>query len=290
LPAPVTQKIEELNHQLAALKKELDQLNNEASNWAQKRNAIHEQIESLREEAKNLKEKRNSTNQKVQELKSLREKTKTDQKEKCAQLSKTEEKMRVLIEKKPPRHLCNIQKDIETIDWKIQTTPLSVKEEKVLVDQVRTLEKQRVIQKRLQELRDTKMIIQTEERTLAIRTKLSHEKLAELAEQSQKFHEQMVDRLNKAQNLKAEADTAHQKYMGLRQKANESHQKYVEVLQQIKFIKQEIQKKDKEQQAKRQQELRKEVTQKAQEKMSRGEKLTWDEFKLLTEQEPKTES
>jgi uncharacterized coiled-coil DUF342 family protein len=289
LSEPTTQKIEEFNRQLVALKQERNQLSNEARNWAEKRNAIHEQIKTLRREAKSLKEKRDATNQKVRELKSLREQSRTEQKEKRAQLSKTKEKMQVLLEKKPPRHLRDIQKDIETIDWKIQTTPLSVKEEKVLVDQVRTLEKQRVIQKRLQELKNTTMTMQSEERALATRAKLSHEKLEELAEQSQKFHEQMVNQLTMAQNLKIKADTAHQKYLELRQKANETHQKYVKLLQQIDSLRQEIQKKNEEQQAKRQQELLEEATKKAQEKMKRGQKLTWDEFKLLTEQEPATE-
>ena len=126
---PTAQKMEELNRQIAAIKQERDQLNNEAKKWAEK-NAIHEQIETLRAEAKSLREKRDATNQKVQELKSLREQSKTEQKEKRAQLSKTKEKMQVVIEKKPPRHLRDIQKDIEVIDWKIQTTPLSVKEER----------------------------------------------------------------------------------------------------------------------------------------------------------------
>ena len=287
---PTTQKIEELYRQIAAFNQERDHLNDEARNCAEKRDTIHEQIKTLRAEAKSLKEKRNATNQQVKELKSLREQARTEQKEKCVQLSKTKEKMSVLIEKKPPRHLRYIQKDIEAIDWKIQTTPLSVKEEKVLVDQVRTLEKQRVIHKRLLELKDTTMTMHTEERALATRAKLSNEKLVELAVQSQKFHEQMVNLLTEARNFKAEADTAHQEYVELRQKADEPHQKYVELLQQIESVKQEIQMNDKEQQAKRQLELREEVTKKAQEKMKRREKLTWDEFKLLTEQESTTEA
>lgn len=284
-----TQKIEELNRQLIVLKQERDQLSNEARNWAEKRNTIHEQMKILRAEAKSLKEKRDTANQKVQELKSLREQSRTEQKEKRAQLSKTKEKMHVLIEKKPPRHLHDIEKDIETIDWKIQTTPLSVKEEKVLVDHVKTLEKQRVIQKRLQELKNTAMTMQSEERGLATKAELSHEKLEELAEQSQKLHEQMIELLTKAQNLRTEADAAHQKYLEFRQKVDGTHQKYVKLLQQIDSLRQGIQKKNEEQQAKRQQELLEEATEKAREKMKRGEKLTWDEFRLLTEQEPETE-
>jgi len=284
LSDPITQRIEELNRQLTALKEQRVQINNEARIWAEKRNAIHEQIKTLRAEAKGLGEKRDAINQKVLELKSLREQSRSQQKEKRVEISKTKEKMRVLLEKKPSRGLSAIQRDIEGLEWKIQTTPLSIKEEKVLVDQVRILENKRLIHKQLQELKDTLVTLQTEERALATRANLSHERLAELAEQSQKFHEQMIDLLTKAQNLKAGADTAHQKYVELRQKVNEIHRKHIELLHQINSLKQEIQKKDEEQQAKREQELREKAVEKAHEKVRRGEKLTWQEFKLLAEQ------
>lgn len=279
-----TMKVEELNRELSVLKQERDKLNSEAKAWAEKRNAIHEQIKTLRAEAILLKEKRDDINQKVKELKGLREQAKSEQKEKRAQVSKAKEKMRVFIEKKPSRSMIDIQKDIESIEWKIQTTSMPVKEEKVFVDKVRILESQQAIHKQLQELKNTLVELQTEEKALATKAKLHHETLAELAEQGQKFHEQMLELLNKAQSLKPEADAAHQKHVEFRQKANEAHQKYLELLQQIDSLKQEIKKKDEEQQTKRQQELREEALKKAQEKMKRGEKLTWEEFKLLAEQ------
>jgi uncharacterized coiled-coil DUF342 family protein len=285
-----TKKLDELNRQLAAIGKERDQLKNEARSWAEKRDALHEQMKTLRTEARGLKEKRDTINSQVNKLKSLREEAKTEQKEKRAQLLDAKEKMKALMDKEPRRSLHEIEKEIEAIDWKIQTTPIPVKEEKPLIDEVRNLEKQRAIHKRIQELRDTVIKMQTEERAFATRAELSHKKLTELAEQSQKFHEKMVNLLTKAQNLKAEADLAHLKYLEIRQRADETHQKYVETLNQIGSIKQEVQKRDKEEQAKRQGALREKIIKEAKEKMKRGEKLTWDEYKLLTEQEPTTET
>jgi len=277
-------KIEELNRKLNELKRERDRLNNEARASAEKRNAINEQIKALRAEAKQLKEKRDATNQRVKELKNLREQAKSEQKEKRAQLVKIREKMRVVMEKKPSRPIGAIQKDIDGLEWKIQTTSMPVKEEKVLIDHIRILEGQRAVHKQIQELKDTLVELQAEEKALATMAKLHHEALAKLAEQGQGFHKQMLELLTKAQNLKPEADTAHQKNMEFRQKANEVHQKFLEILEQINHVKLEIKKKDEEQQAKKQQELREEVVKKAHEKMKRGEKLTWEEFQLLAEQ------
>jgi len=284
LSEPATLKIEELNRELNKLKQERDKLNSEARIWAEKRNAIHEQIRALRAEAKNLKEKRDGINQKVKELKGLREQAKSEQKEKRVQISKIKEKMRVVMKKKPSRPMVDIQKDIDSLEWKIQTTSIPVKEEKVLVDQIRILESQRAIHKQFQELKNKLVELQTEEKALATKAKLHHEALAKLAEQGQEFHKQMLELLTKAQNLKLEADVAHQKYVEFRQKANEVHQKFLELLKQTNSLKLEIKKKDEEQQAKKQQELREEVVKKAHEKMKRGEKLTWAEFQLLAEQ------
>jgi len=284
LSESTTLKIEELNRELNELKQERDKLNNEARVWAEKRNAIHEQIKTLRAEAKHLKEKRDDINQKVKELKGLREQAKSEQKEKRAQISKIKEKMQVAMKKKPSRPMIDIQKDIDSLEWKIQTTSMPVKEEKVFVDQIRILESQRTIHKQIQELNDTLIELRTEEKALATKAKLHHEALAKLAEQGQEFHKQMLELLTKAQNLKSEADAAHQKHVEFRQKANEVHQKFLEVLEQINSLKLEIKQKDEEQQAKRQQELREEVVKKAHEKMKRGEKLTWEEFQLLAEQ------
>jgi len=219
----------------------------------------------------------------VKELKDLREQAKSEKKEKHAQISKAKEKMRVITEKKPPRSMVDIQKDIESLEWKIQTTSMPIKEEKVFVDKVRILESQRAIHKQLQELKNALVELQTEEKAWATKARLHHETLTKLAEQGQIFHEQMLELLTKAQSLKPEADAAHQKCVEFGQKANQAHQKFLGLLQKINSLKRETKKKEEEQQIKRQQELRDEALKKAHEKKKRGEKLTWEEFKLLAE-------
>jgi len=277
------EKLEELNRQLTSLRKQRDEHNNEARKWAEKRNAIHEEIKRLRNEARTLKEKRDTINQQVKELKNLREKARAEHKEERAQILKAKEKLEGLAAKKASRSFASVEKEIEDLEWKIQTSSLSVKEEETLVNRVKTLEAQRSIHKQINELKNNLIELQTEERALETRAKLSHEKLAELAEQSQKFHQQMLEQLEKARSLKTEADEAHQKCLENRQRAQEIHQKFVELLKQIQSIEQHIQQEEKEKQAKKQKELRQEAGEKALEKMRRGEKLTWEEFKILME-------
>jgi len=219
----------------------------------------------------------------VKELKELRQKAKTERKERHTEILKAKEKLKVLTAKKVPRDLAGLEKEIENIEWKIQTSSLSIKEEEALVNRVRILEAQRSVHKQINELKNTLIELQTEEKALETRAKSSHEKLTQLAEQSQRLHQQMLELLSKTRHLKPKADEAHQKHLEHRQKAQEIHQKFVELLQQIRAIRQEIERKEKEKQAKRQEELRQEAGEKALEKMRRGEKLTWEEFKIITE-------
>lgn len=280
----VKQKIEELIIQLASLKAERDQLNNEAKNWAEKRNILNEKIKKLRAEANSTKEKRDALNQEVKRLKTLREQAKAGQKEKCKQISKLKEKIKLLWKKKPSRNLHAIQKEIENLEWKIQTTPLEVKQEEELISKIKHLEIQRNILKQLQELKDRLIKLQTEEKALSTKAKFHHEKLSKIAEQSQKLHEQRLETLNQIQKFKIDADNAHQKYVEIKQRANQMHQKYKEMLQKINDLKRKQRREEEAKQAKRQKQLLEETRKKALEKMKRGEKLTWEEFKLLAEQ------
>jgi phosphoserine phosphatase len=213
----------------------------------------------------------------------LRDQARAERKEKYTQILKLKEKLERLAEKKPPRNMRDVESEIERLEWKIQTTSLPVHEEKLLIDQVRVLETQRAIHRQIQNLNDALFELQTEEKALETRANLHHEKLSELAEQSQSFHEKMTELLDKVDVLRVEADAAHQKYVEIKQQAQTVHQEQTELLRQFKSLRQELRHAEEKKQAKRQRELRKDLVEKASEKLKRGEKLTWEEFKILAE-------
>ncbi|UCE15286.1 MAG: hypothetical protein JSV12_05215 [Candidatus Bathyarchaeota archaeon] len=281
---PLKQRIEELNSKLASLKEELDKLNPEARKWAEKRNSIHKQIKALRTKVDDLKEKRDELNKKVQELKNMREQARTERREKRTQILKLKEKLRRPTEKKPIRNMRDVESEIERLEWEIQTTSLPVREEKILIDQVRALENQLLTHKQIRKLEESFLELQAEEKALETKANLHHEKLSELAKQSQSFHEKVSEIFNKIHAFQVDADDAHQKYVEIKQKAQALHQERAEFLRQANSLMQELRQTEEKKQLKRQRELRKELVDKALGKMKRGEKLTWEEFKVVTEQ------
>ncbi|UCC58109.1 MAG: hypothetical protein JSW14_07070 [Candidatus Bathyarchaeum sp.] len=276
-------KIERLNQELIPLKEERNKLNLEAKKCADKRNALHNEVKSLRKEAANIKEKRDAVNEQVQELKKLRDEAKNRRKEKRDRTLELKEKLRGLTKKRPEGNLRHIEREIEKIDWKIQTTSLPVKEEENLINQVRQLEAQLLVQKQIKKVKEELLELRTKERNLGIEAKTLHEKLAELAEQSQRFHEKMLGTLDKARNLQVEADNIHQKYLETKQQAQKLHQKSVEHQEKIRAYEGELKETADKRQAERESELQKELEERALTKLKRGEKLMWEEFKILAE-------
>jgi uncharacterized coiled-coil DUF342 family protein len=176
-----------------------------------------------------------------------------------------------------------VEREIEEIDWKIQTSSLPVKEEQTLVNRVKQLEAQLVVQKQTRKLKQKLAELRTEERSLRAEAETLHGKLSELAEQSQKFHEQMLEVLDRARKLQAEADEVHQKYVETKQQAQKLHQKCSELAEKIRTIERDLKEKADKKQAERQSETQKELEKRALAKLKRGEKLLWEEFQILAE-------
>ena len=277
------QKIKDLNQELTPLKEERNKLNNDANKWAKKRDALHEKTRNLRKEANSIKEKRDTLNEKVQELKNLRSQVTARRKEKFDKISALREKIRMLNEKIPGGNLRGVQREIEDIDWKIQTNSLPLKEEQELVNRVRHLESLLVDQKKIGKVKDELYKLRDEEQKFGAEARTIHDKLSELAEQSQKYHAEMIRVLEKARELHGEADEAHKKFVESKEEAQKLHQKFVQVLGEIKSIEHDLKETAEKKQAERQSELKGELEKRALEKMKRGEKLMWEEFQVLAE-------
>lgn len=268
---------------MTPLKKERNRLRKDAIKRAEKRNTIHEKIRNLRKEASSNKEKRDTINKKVQELKNLRDKVKGKRKETQEQILELQKKIKVLNEEKPKGNLRQVEREIENIDWKIQTTSLTLKEEQSLVNKVRQLEAQLSVQRQIKEFEEKLVDLYSIRKKFEIETKILHEELSELAEQSQIFHEQMIAALDKTHEFQVEANNFHQKYVETKQQAQMVHRKCVEIEEKIRTIRKELTQEANKQEAERQSEIQKELEKRALAKLKSGKKLLWEEFQILAE-------
>ena len=273
-----------MNRELDASKVERDRLNEEAQTWAEKRDHLHEEIRKIRLEANSYRDKRDELNTEIQFLKTLREERWKKRAEVIEQLKNERQKIKVASATKTTRSSQSIEDEIAKVDWKIQTESLSLEEEKKLVNRVKVLEVQLKTHKQIERAKNEISNFGTEAQTLKDEIQNGNSKIQELAQQSQKFHEKMIVNLEKIKTLRTEANETHNKYVEIREKAKICHLKCVDLLGQIKALQTTIRKKEEEEKTKQQADLKKKVENEAIDKLKRGKKLSFEEFKILAEQ------
>lgn len=277
------QKIGELTQKLSVLKDQRDKLNAEADEWAEKRDKVNEQVKNLRAETLGLKNERDKLNEEVKELKRQRDEAKTEFHAKIEEMRKLDQEIKALIQKKPSRTFQALQTEFDRIEWKIQTTTLSLKEEKELVKQVKPLETQLNIYKKLNQQNQKLAELKAELTALKTKSKLFHEQLTETAVRSQQIHKRMMEEIDNSKKLKEEADSLHRLFLQTREKVRPIHKEIIEISDRIRKLREEAQKEEEKEKKKSEEALREKLEKQAREKLRRGEKLTWEEFQLLAE-------
>jgi len=263
---------------------ERSRLNREARKLSQERNDFHGEAAKLRSEAQGLREKRDELNSEIQRLKISREEAREDYFIKIIELRELRKKIKEVMAKKPRRSAKSLEDEIKAIEWKIQTESPSLNEERTLVDVVKALEGQLEVYREIKRIVDKIDVLENEAKRLNDKTLACRERILELARQSQEFHEKMVGKLQRMGELRARANGIHKEYIDHREKARAVHSKCLEIMGQIKGIRDEVRRKEEGERAEQQACLIEKLSKEALAKLRRGERLTFDEFKILAEQ------
>jgi uncharacterized coiled-coil DUF342 family protein len=275
-------QVNELDRELAPLKEQRSKLEREAKLRVERRDNIRRQIEQLRAEIVSLKNQRDEINQKVKDLKIIRDQLVSDRKEKLARVIEFKQKV-ASIKQDPAKAILVIEREIENLDWKIQTDSLTMPEEKRIVEQIAELEKHLASYKQTQAMWSEIKTLQQQLRNLRTEEKEYYGQIAQLAEQSRRVHQMLTEKGANIPKLKTEANETHQKYIETRKQVQKLDQKCKLLTMQIHAVLSKSKSEEQKKKVKRAIELMQELEKKALEKMKRGEKLTWDEFKVLAE-------
>jgi uncharacterized coiled-coil DUF342 family protein len=104
------------------------------------RNQLNEQVKKAREEITVLKAERDSINQKVKALKQQRDAVRVRSAPLTVEINALKEKIDEQKKKLPRESQRDLQEEHDAIEWKISTTSLDLKEEKMLIENVKKLE------------------------------------------------------------------------------------------------------------------------------------------------------
>jgi chromosome segregation protein len=248
---------------------ERQKLRVELRNASDKLGETRTKIVTVRDELQQLRKTRDGLNDTVRALKKSRDALRESSKEKLAVLREVLKKM----SDRP--HASLAEKELATLEWQVQTTPLEKDEEKRMMTKIRRLEISVTGYHKVLKLRD-EINKQREEADQL------HARIQELAAESQKHHEDIVQLSETFQALRAKREQQQKMLDGLRGKAASTNREFLDVRSELS---------DEEKRIRRQKEEALKVSLKgtAQQKLSKGEKLTLLELGALYEGEEEEE-
>ncbi len=290
---PIQEKIAQIiaiDHQLSALSEQIDTAKIETRKLIEKRDKLNEEFKKLRKEVRELKSERDNLNEKVQDLKMLRDETRSKTHVLIEELRATKQKIRDLIEKTPKRSSVDLQEELDGIEWTIQTTSLELEEEKKLVENVKQLETQLSVYKKIKRKRQETVNLKTSLETLDSEAEAFHKELQGIVQKSQELHSKMMAKIAESKKVKAEADGLHTAYIQAKEKTSPANQQFRELVEQKKFLQGQLKKEEESKQKGKQIKLKEMIVEEAREKLQKGEKLSWNEFQLLSENDAETEN
>lgn len=277
-----TQKqIESLQHEISELRKRLSDINQEKETLFGTRHEIGKQISTLIKDVKGIRTQRDSLTGTVRLSKDEREKLNDEIRTKIEEVKKLKAIAPQPKEHDDPRRL---RREIERLDYKIETEVMSFDKEKQIMKTIKELKKRLDdSEKSSTDFRKIRDLSKDIDRLRSIADS-AHEKVQEAAKESQHRHENLVETSNKIDDLKAQEEDINKKITEKKDLmstiANELDAKNAhlrEIKQKAGMVVEEEKKVTAEKRKKKLSELQAEVT----DKLMRGEKLTTDDLLIM---------
>jgi uncharacterized coiled-coil DUF342 family protein len=280
-----TREIAGITQQLTALREQINNANAETHAYIEKRDKLNEQFKKLRLEIQALKNERDNLNEKVKTLKQQRDEARAKIRVNIEEVKVHSQRIKELKKKAPRASRVALQKEFEEIEWKIQTTPLDMQEEKRLIENVKQLETQLNIYKKIDQHAKKIAELQKELKTLEANADAAHQELTETAKKSQEIHAKMIAKINESKNIKSEADRLHGICIQAKEQGKPLHEEFKRLTEHRKKLQDAAREEDEKRKKNAEQSLKEKLESQARDKLQRGEKLSWDEFKLLADDE-----
>lgn len=277
-------RLDELEAQAAGLRKTRNTLFEQIKTIKEERDRLNKTARATREQAQKHREERDRINAKVQEIKRSLGPLFDELEEKNQALAETNRAIREEYRDLPNKK--KVEADLKRIEWEVMTTPTQemLGREDELIARAANLRRTLEEFKDVEQKKDEKQDYLVDRRATQAEINAIRDEINKLAEQSQEHHERMILFYEQADKEK--------------QKADDAHSRYVEKIKEVEVIKDDLNLIMPEINALRDgikafelkiEELRKmnaqqraeAMKQAALKKMENGEKLTFEDLKLI---------
>jgi uncharacterized coiled-coil DUF342 family protein len=296
-----THQLTAVNEKMSTLRDQLNKTNEDIVKYVEKRDTLNEHARTLRQEIAELKKERDSLNESVKSLKMQRDELRNKIAPFIEEIKVHSQKIRDLKEKRSgvPRH--ELQKDFDAIEWKIQTTSLDLKEEKGLIEQVKQIEIQLNVYKKIDLQSKRISELKAELKVYTDKADAFHQELTANAKNSQELHAKMQSKFDEMNKTRDEASRLHAMYLLAKEQIKPLHEELTNIWELRKRLTEEYRKEQDELRKQfreqsetskktKELELKERIGSQAKNKLERGEKVDWRELQLLAGDDPEDES
>ncbi len=178
---------------IGRLEEDRNKLRDEERSLIQNLRELSSKLNEVRTELSDHRDKRDQLNETIKLLKQERDQLRTKAKTGIEQFTETR--------KSTPggRRAAIAEKELASLEWKVQTTPFDRDQEKRMMQQIRARESQVISNRKLQQLRGEIEKYKQEGDTV-------HAKIQELAAESQKHHLEIVKLREQSSSIRQEID------------------------------------------------------------------------------------
>lgn len=276
-----------MREELNGLTSQLDEALEEGRRSAESRDAYHSKMKNVRAKVTELKQKRQELSQQIDEAIAKSQAVRRSIREEIREA----EKLRSILKSTKVGYYTaeKLERKIAKAEWTIQTGLIDPKEEKRLFEEIsrmeRMLEESKVKRGTLKRLRNLSARIDDNKNVL----EKDGEKTKFLMRRRTALARQMRALAREYRKLKKLGDVSHEEFVRARVRQREIEDKRILVISRLKALGYKERTARQAAVKKRERALKRRVAATAAEKMKKGEKLSFEEFRMLMEQDTASE-
>ncbi|MFT4260974.1 MAG: coiled-coil protein [Candidatus Woesearchaeota archaeon] len=262
---------------VSSLKKKLDELNQQKEEWFSKKAEIGLQIKNKINLIKDLKKERNTLTNEVRDLKKKRNTLNKKISEKIKDIVGVERPTLKGKKVSPGR----LKKEIDDLEFKLQTVPMKLESEQKLMKRLKELKKQYSEFKKVKETSESFKKVSKETDDLKDDANKFHEVLQEKADKSQEIHEKLVEESKLVDALKEEEDVAYKKFLEYKKEFTELNSQLKDTFKSMRTEHVKAKSEKKAQIKKQNEKVIEEKAKDVEEKISKKKKLTTEDLLIM---------
>lgn len=210
-----------------------NELNDLAKILRDERDMLNGKHKDMKDEMKHLKEERDELVNKMKHHKSIRNQLQSHAKE----LISARQKKKGEVFKNLPFRLEEIKADMQMLEYRQETVPMSASAENELIDKIREKQKElKLYSKQFQDQEAIQVDISDKDKaidTLFKKADEEHELVQKYYDESQAKHQSYMKLVNEVSISIAEANKKHEKYIETRNEAQNNHEKAMDLREHI---------------------------------------------------------